>query len=233
MDTETRPRGGTDVRETIALLEVEVAPQGLDSLLVWSQLTLNDEAAGSWDPIGDDATRAADVVALAVDNFDALEGLVLCEDPKPGALQRWRARQSFEQPNPDRATWTHHDDLGWIRPQVVGPVRTYEEWDAEHLRLDQVRRERSAELLAEYSKTNSGKVYTDEQRRDLASALGAKVRGDRARDVLCPQCGKRSAWFYVSTVGHTFGGAACKHRNSCGWAGGLRALDFNDSKRGA
>jgi predicted RNA-binding Zn-ribbon protein involved in translation (DUF1610 family) len=108
---------------------------------------------------------------------------------------------------------------------VLGPVRTYAEWDAEHARLDERRRARSQELLAEYRKSNRSKVYTDHERHGLAVSMGARIRGDRARDVLCPMCGKRSVWFYVSMTGHTFGGAACAHRNSCGWAGSLRALD--------
>ena len=225
MNEETRGSGDVDVRATVALLEVEPAPAGVDSLLVWASLALTDELAGSWDPIGDDAARASEVVSLAVEDFPALESLVLCEPPKRGALQRWRERQPFEQPSPDRATWTHHDDLGWIRPQVWAPVRTFEGWDAEVKRQDQARAMRARVLLAEYRKHNKGKVYDDVERRTLADGLGARIRGDRARDVPCPSCGKRSVWFYLSMVGHTFGGAACKHRNSCGWAGHLRALE--------
>jgi len=225
MTDDTCASRDADVRETVALLEVEVSPAGVDSLLKWAALALTDSLEGAWYEIGSDSERAAEVVSMAVEDFDGLESVVLDEPPRPGALERWRERQSFEQPNPDRATWTHHEDLGWIRPQILGPVRTYAAWDAEVERLDAARRARGAELLAEYRKHNSGKVYDDNERRELANALGARIRGDRARDVLCPQCGKRSVWFYVSMIGHTFGGAGCAHRNSCGWAGSLRALE--------
>ena len=49
MDEETRGSGDVDVRATVALLEVEPAPAGVDSLFVWASLARTDELAGSWD----------------------------------------------------------------------------------------------------------------------------------------------------------------------------------------
>jgi hypothetical protein len=48
---------------------------------------------------------------------------------------------------------------------------------------------------------------------------GAEVDDTRARHAPCPACGRRSVWWLLSP--DTWGGAACEHRNSCGWTGKL------------
>lgn len=213
------------VRDTVARLEVEVAPQGLDSLMKWAERALYDELDGFWYPIGHDVRRAADVVALAAEDFDELEAVVTCEEKRAGAAGRRRKRLRMSQPNPDRTTWTHTDGVGWVRPMVDGPVRTNEEWEAEVERLDKQRAARARKLMRESEKAGNRRPMTDDERRDLAFRLGARMSRDTARNILCPQCRRRSVWFYVSMAGHTFGGAACSHRNSCGWAGSPKALE--------
>lgn len=206
------------VQQTIARLNVPPTPEGLDRLVAWAVRGVQ-QTAEPW------STTAADVLAMAALAHDQLEALVLQRPPERGSRVRYRARRSMWQPDPDRTTWQHHDEMGWVRPPVYGPVRTFDEWDAECARLDEVRRERAVKLARNLENAGNGKQWTDDERRNLAHALGARINGDRARDVLCPSCGRRSVWWYVSMTGHTFGGAACKHRNSCGWAGHLRAMD--------
>ena len=225
MRRDTRPSGDADVRDTIARLQPQPTPDGLDAVLVWARRALTDDKVERWQSIGADAARAADVVALAVHDLGELESIVLDTTYRYGALDRWRARQVFEQPDPDRGSWTHAKDFGWIAPMIVGPVRTYEEWDAARDAADARRRVMAAEMIADVNKANRWKLYDDDARHSLALSLGARIRGDRARDVLCPSCGRRSVWFYVSMIGHTFGGCACAHRNTCGWAGALRSLE--------
>jgi hypothetical protein len=82
------------VRDTVARLEVEVAPHGLDSLMKWAERALHGELDGHWYPIGHDVRRAADVVALAAEDFDELEAVVTCEEKRPGAAGRRRKRLS-------------------------------------------------------------------------------------------------------------------------------------------
>ena len=63
-------------------------------------------------------------------------------------------------------------------------------------------------------------------RREVAGQLGATVRGagdaERAEGLLCPACGRASAWFYVAP--HRATRARCKHQRSCGWTGQLTEL---------
>lgn len=56
-----------------------------------------------------------------------------------------------------------------------------------------------------------------------AVALGARITSDRAYGIRCPSCGRASVWFALSP--HSWAGAACNHRNSCGWAGFLDQLE--------
>ena len=59
-------------------------------------------------------------------------------------------------------------------------------------------------------------------RRRAAEHLDAKVRGNRADDVLCPRCGRASVWFWIEPG--KLKTANCNHRNSCGWWGHLDEL---------
>lgn len=68
-----------------------------------------------------------------------------------------------------------------------------------------------------------GRLATEPEARERAAAfLGARVRGRRAEGVVCPQCGRTSAWFWVEPG--QMGAARCNHRNSCGWYGPLDQL---------
>ena len=62
-------------------------------------------------------------------------------------------------------------------------------------------------------------------RERVALALGAEVTGTppRADRVTCPSCGRPSVWWWIEPG--PMAGAACKHRNTCGWHGSLADLD--------
>jgi hypothetical protein len=63
-------------------------------------------------------------------------------------------------------------------------------------------------------------------RRRLADAQGAVVRGtgayERAEGIVCPACGRPSAWFLLAPERATR--ARCKHRKSCGWSAPVSEL---------
>ena len=60
-------------------------------------------------------------------------------------------------------------------------------------------------------------------RERLGARLGGSVVlrgiGPVVVGVMCPACGRPSLWWIISPS--SFGGAACNHRKSCGWAGPL------------
>lgn len=61
-----------------------------------------------------------------------------------------------------------------------------------------------------------------EIRRHVAHRLGAELHGEYAKKAPCPNCSRRSVWFYI--VAGKMAGAECAHRNSCGWQGSLEEL---------
>ena len=54
------------------------------------------------------------------------------------------------------------------------------------------------------------------------SERAGKVTGESVKHVVCPRCGDRSVWWPLRPEKMT--GAACVHRNSCGWYGRLEEL---------
>ncbi len=71
------------------------------------------------------------------------------------------------------------------------------------------------------------RLARDPQARErVAEALGATVAGCgdkvRAERVMCPNCGRQSAWFWITPDRQTR--ARCQHLNSCGWSGRLDEL---------
>jgi hypothetical protein len=65
-----------------------------------------------------------------------------------------------------------------------------------------------------------------ESRRRLGDHLGGAVCSDgdveRVEGLMCPACGRPSAWFWVAPRRATR--ARCHHRNTCGWDGPLCVL---------
>lgn len=61
-------------------------------------------------------------------------------------------------------------------------------------------------------------------RETLGQAIGGKRKGDRMVRVPCPACGRPSVWWYLDPSAHDTRSAACEHKNSCGWGGGLYDL---------
>jgi hypothetical protein len=57
------------------------------------------------------------------------------------------------------------------------------------------------------------------ERSAWAVNVGARVASGYARKAPCPSCGRRSVWWPLEPT--AFHGAACSHRNSCGWHGWL------------
>lgn len=62
-------------------------------------------------------------------------------------------------------------------------------------------------------------------RTALASAVGGRIKGDRAVDMTCPDCGRVSVWFPLLPSVDATPQAMCNHRNSCGWTGWLDELE--------
>ncbi len=63
---------------------------------------------------------------------------------------------------------------------------------------------------------------SQEAREQAAAMLGATVRGDRAEDVVCPKCQRRSVWFWLPPGEQST--ARCQHKKTCGWWGHLDEL---------
>lgn len=61
-------------------------------------------------------------------------------------------------------------------------------------------------------------------RLELALRLGGQVAEDHgsARGIRCPRCARASVWYPITP--ERWYGAACSHRQSCGWAGALTEL---------
>lgn len=68
------------------------------------------------------------------------------------------------------------------------------------------------------------RLRAPDARRALALELRGQVSedGTTARGMQCPRCGRPSAWFAV--VPERWYGAACSHRQTCGWTGRLAEL---------
>lgn len=74
----------------------------------------------------------------------------------------------------------------------------------------------------EFTNYNNAVPEADE-RRQIASYVGADIIDNTARKITCPSCGRKSAWFYIDVSGPLLKGR-CNHLNSCGWAGSIREL---------
>lgn len=78
-------------------------------------------------------------------------------------------------------------------------------------------------LFGEARREAQARLKTDAAtRRRAAEYLDARIRPNRADDVLCPRCGRRSVWFWIEPG--KLATATCNHRNSCGWWGHLDEL---------
>ena len=61
-----------------------------------------------------------------------------------------------------------------------------------------------------------------DMRARWAMEMGANVSDGVARDAGCPQCKRRSVWWWIDPSQRR--SAACNHKNSCGWYGQLWLL---------
>ncbi len=67
-----------------------------------------------------------------------------------------------------------------------------------------------------------GRFHGQMDRTHVAERLHATVRSNRAERLVCPNCGRPSAWFWLGQG--QMRGARCNHRNSCGWYGPISML---------
>jgi hypothetical protein len=72
-----------------------------------------------------------------------------------------------------------------------------------------------------------GRFHAPVDRATIAERLRATVRSNRAERLVCPNCGRPSAWFWLGEG--RMRGARCNHRNSCGWYGPISMLSGGDS----
>lgn len=72
-----------------------------------------------------------------------------------------------------------------------------------------------------------GRFHGPVDRATIAERLRATVRSNRAERLVCPNCGRPSAWFWLGEG--RMRGARCNHRNSCGWYGPISMLSGGDS----
>lgn len=114
-------------------------------------------------------------------------------------------------------------DLGDLAHRVEEARRRVEAAAAER----RARLAREARALAAQGDT-AGAVRrvleTDSHARErVGIRLGGRVvtrpGGDVIKGVPCPSCGRPSLWWFLAP--RSFGGAACDHRNSCGYAAPL------------
>ena len=62
-------------------------------------------------------------------------------------------------------------------------------------------------------------------RERIASQCGAKILGNNARYITCPQCGDNSVYFSIDLdMPNSIKWPQCNHRNSCQWWGSLKDL---------
>lgn len=63
----------------------------------------------------------------------------------------------------------------------------------------------------------------ESERLKLAHELGARLRGNKASGIKCPNCSRNEVWFFIAP-GQKLS-ASCNHQGeSCGWNGGLWRL---------
>lgn len=61
-------------------------------------------------------------------------------------------------------------------------------------------------------------------REEVAVYLEARIVGNKARFVACPQCGQRSVWWWLEAQPGQMRQARCNHKDNCGWGGWLDQL---------
>ena len=66
-------------------------------------------------------------------------------------------------------------------------------------------------------------VVDETERTAIAQRIGAEIIGNTARKGKCPQCHRRSLWFFINVDGSMYN-ARCNHLNSCGYTGSLLDL---------
>ncbi len=74
--------------------------------------------------------------------------------------------------------------------------------------------------------THQRKALTPAERQSIAVSKGGRITGDIVRGIVCPNCNRRSVWFYIDPSSHAIPmySARCNHKNSCNWYGKLTEL---------
>jgi hypothetical protein len=86
-------------------------------------------------------------------------------------------------------------------------------------RQAQLNSQKKTEFQQDNQARNQDHTLTDADRLAIANKLGARIDGQYAKGIICPQCQRRSLWF--SMVGYQ---AHCNHRNSCGFKTQIKHL---------
>lgn len=65
----------------------------------------------------------------------------------------------------------------------------------------------------------------DKDRQDIAISVGAEISDNVARKIRCPNCGRRTVYFFINPSGaNPLYRAKCNHENSCGFIGSISEL---------
>lgn len=152
-----------------------------------------------WSREGD--SRAADIAAALATVPSQVEALAHGRDLGPGTRRRMRRYAGVE---------TFED------------ARIREE-DA---RRERVRRYREAPAVVDWADRHVAirrRLRNHREAREaLADALGAKLSTHQARRIRCPDCSRRSVWYWLEPG--SMSSARCGHSASCGWRGELLFL---------
>lgn len=211
--------------EVVASLNINPTPAGLDWLLGWARDGI-EQTAEPW------AERAAEVVEMAAMDFSGLESLVTGKERRFDARRQFRRRRTGWNPEPDRTKWLRMDAsvpgqkpfTFVVQPMIEGPVMTLREQAVAVVSADEQRAEHAEKMMKATRRAGARVPLTTSQREAAGTMAGGRRTGASIRGVMCPSCGRRSVWWYLNPEGHTWSGAACKHRESCGWAGGIRQI---------
>lgn len=96
--------------------------------------------------------------------------------------------------------------------------------DYSHIKRPETPKAKPLEKGKTYKKSEL--MLNPQVRSEIASRVNASISGNVARDIICPQCNRAAVHFYIDLTGqpNPQKGAACNHKNSCGWYGRLEDL---------
>jgi hypothetical protein len=148
-------------------------------------------------------------------------------EPDPKALKD-RARIYFRYSLPFEDTFGEDDPR---HPR--GYFQTVQSLNGDLLELDweSIPKEEPKKIAPEKTYTKTGPITVEALELDsrfrerIASQCGAKIVGNNARYIKCPQCGDNSVFYSIDlAMPNSMKWAQCNHKNSCQWWGSLKDL---------